>query len=472
MTAEQYDIGMIGLGVMGRNLVLNLADHGASVAGFDLDDEKVAALDREAGDRPVRGFGSAAELVEALAKPRTVLLLVPAGRPVDAVIEALLPHLDEGDAVIDGGNSHFSDTNRRAAALAAKHMHFLGMGISGGADGARHGPSMMPGGDRAAWERVAGLLKAASAHVGDEPCVTFLGPGSAGHYVKMVHNGIEYGFMQLIAESYDLLRRGAGLSNDDLAGVFADWNRGELASFLVEIAATIFRQPDPRGDGRLIDAILDAARQKGTGKWTSQDAMDQGVPVPGIDTAVAQRQLSALKDERERAAALLDGPSLAPPPDRATFVGQVRDALDAALVITFAQGMALLRQASEAYGYGLDLAAVARIWRGGCIIRADLLEVLRKAFATEPDLPNLLLDPVLAGRVRGHQEALRGVVGRGVAWGIPVPAFAASLAYYDAYRTARLPANLIQAQRDCFGSHTYERVDAEGSFHTEWGKET
>ena len=468
MTIQTYKIGMVGLGVMGRNLLLNMADHGYSVAGYDRDTSKVIALLTEAEKRDIQGAENVTDFVALLRSPRSVMLLVPAGDAVDAVIRDLLPYLDQGDLIIDAGNSHFTDTDLRQKMLTDKGINFFGMGVSGGEDGARHGPSMMPGGPQASYERVRPILEAAAAHVDGDPCVTYLGPGSAGHYVKMVHNGIEYALMQLIAESYDLLHRGVGLTDAELAALYGDWNQGELSGFLVEITATIFQRRDGTTGKQLIDEILDAAKQKGTGKWTSQDAMNLDVPTPTIDAAVAMRNLSTLKEERVAAAKVLTGPTIKPQTPRADFVAQLHNALHTAIIISYAQGMAQLQAASQAYGYKLDLEAVARIWRGGCIIRAALLEDIRQAYRTEPALANLLCDAKLSQIVTERQGDLRAVICQAAQMGIPAPGLMASLAYFDGYRSARLPANLIQAQRDDFGAHTYERVDEKGVFHTEW----
>jgi 6-phosphogluconate dehydrogenase len=471
MTEQKHAIGMIGLGVMGRNLLLNMADHGFSVAGYDKDLEKVKALRSEAGDRPISGAESTEEFVDLLKRPRATMMLVPAGPPVDAVIRSLLPHFDSGDLVIDGGNSHFKDTDLRAKMLAEKNILYLGVGVSGGEHGARHGPSMMPGGPPEAYERVKPIFEAAAAHVNDEPCVTYLGPGSAGHYVKMVHNGIEYGLMQLIAESYDLMRRGLGLTDDELHTVYESWNHADLNGYLMEITSNIFLRVDETTGERLIDVILDEAKQKGTGMWTSQDAMELQVPVPTIDMAVAMRNLSAFEEERQAASVALDGPKTKFQGDRHSFVDRLHNALYVAVIITYAQGSALLWKASQAYDYKLDLEGVARIWRGGCIIRSALLEDIRAAYRAQPDLPNLLVNPFLAEKIMARQGDLRVVVRTAAELGIPTPAMMVSLAYYDGYRSSWLPANLIQAQRDYFGAHTYERVDAKGVFHTQWEKE-
>jgi 6-phosphogluconate dehydrogenase len=465
------DLGLVGLGVMGRNLLLNIADHGYAVAGYDKDASQVEALQREAEGRDLRGVKSLTEFVACLRQPRAVMLLVPAGAPVDAVLRDLLPHLRPGDLIIDAGNSYFEDTDLRSRTLADKDMHFFGMGISGGEAGARHGPSMMPGGPADAYERVRPVLEAAAAQVDGEPCVAHLGPGSAGHFVKMVHNGIEYGLMQLIAETYDLMKRGLGLSDDQLHDAYQEWNRGELHSYLLEITGHIFRQEDASTGKRLIDVILDEAKQLGTGMWTSQSAMELQVPTPTIDSAVAMRNLSAYKAEREMASRTLPGSPATLQGDRTAFVARLRRALYAGMIITYAQGMALLHRASDAYAYGLDLETVARIWRGGCIIRAALLENIRMAYREKPDLPNLLLEATLGNAVLDRQADLRAVVQAASQLALPVPALMASLAYFDAYRSAWLPANLIQAQRDYFGAHTYERVDAKGTFHTQWQAE-
>jgi len=468
MGSGKYDIGMVGLGVMGQNLVLNMADHGFSVLGFDKDATKAQALQEAAGDRAVAAATALDGFIELLRTPRSVMMLVPAGPPVDSVIRDLLPHLQAGDLIIDGGNSYYLDTETRATALAAKGIAYLGVGISGGEHGARHGPSLMPGGPQEAYERVRPVLEAVAARVSGEPCVTYLGPGSAGHYVKMVHNGIEYAIMQLIAETYDLMKRGLGLGDAELAAVYAGWSDGELNGYLMEITAQIFSHTDELTGKPLIDEILDEAGQKGTGMWTSQDAMSLQVPVPTIDAAVALRDLSAFKAERETASARLSGPSQRFMGDRNAFLTALGSALYAAVIVAYSQGMAQLRVASQAKGYGLRLADVARIWRGGCIIRAALLEKILAAYEHQPDLPNLLLDADLGAAVASRQNDMRLVVSSGAAHGIPVLGFMSALAYFDGYRSAWLPANLIQAQRDYFGAHTYERIDAQGVFHTAW----
>ena len=468
---QQFEIGMVGLGVMGRNLVLNMADHGHSVAGYDNDATKVAALRRETENRHIRAAADIKGFIALLRRQRAIMLLVPAGAPVDSVIKDVLPHLDKGDLIIDAGNSYFKDTDVRARNLAAKGIQFLGVGVSGGEEGARHGPSIMPGGPKEAYGRVRPVFEAVAAKVNGDPCVTWLGPGSAGHFVKMVHNGIEYAVMQLIAETYDLMKRGFALSDDQLREVFNAWNKGELNGYLMEITSHIFSKVDERTGQRLIDEILDVAKQKGTGMWTSQSAMELQVPIPTIDLAVAMRDLSVFAKERELASTIFQRSQRRLTGEHDRFLTQLGRALFAGMIIIYAQGMALLAVASDKYGYHLNLEAVARIWRGGCIIRAALLEDICAAFRARPDLPNLLLDPKLSRKVMEHQEDLRRVVCQAAESGVPVPGLMVSLGYLDAYRSAWLPANLIQAQRDYFGAHTYERVDAKGTFHMEWEKE-
>jgi 6-phosphogluconate dehydrogenase len=468
MDTTHHEFGMVGLGVMGRNLVLNIADHGIPVVGYDRDASKIEALGQESGDRPASGAASLTVFLARLRQPRAIMLLVPAGAPVDAVIDELRPHLQSRDIIIDGGNSFYRDTDRRASALAAAGLHFLGVGVSGGEHGARVGPSIMPGGPAEAYERVRPVLEAIAAKVDGSPCVTHLGPGSAGHYVLMVHYCIDYCIMQLIAEAYDLLKRGFGLDNDRLHDVFAAWNEGELNSYLVEITAAIFSQKDDRTPQRLIDVIEDEARQKGTGKWTSQDAMDLQVPVPTIDAAVSMRDLSGLKSLRTAVAAVYAGVEQPAADDTTSFVAQLGRALYAAVLLTYVQGFSLLRRASDEYGYGLALDEVARIWRGGCIIRAALLEDLRRACRGNRGTPTLLMDRDLAKTLQARQTDLRAIVQAAAVRGIPTPGLMSALAYFDGIRSARLPANLTQAQRDFFGSHTYQRVDAPGVFHTQW----
>ena len=468
MESSSAELGVVGLGVMGRNLAYNIAGHGYAVTGFDKDADKVKIFCQEAEDRPISCADDWESFAKQLRAPRTLLLLVPAGQAVDSVIRDALPHLSPGDLIIDGGNSFFHDTDLRERTLAERKVDFIGMGVSGGEYGALHGPSMMPGGPKDAFERIRPVLEAASAHVDGEPCIAYLGPRSAGHYVKMVHNGIEYGLMQLISETYDLLRRGLRLSDSQLQTIYGNWNQTELNSYLLEITSNIFGESDDTGDARLIDKILDSAKQKGTGKWTSQDAMELGVPTPTIDAAVAMRNMSVLKIDREAASEVLRGPAASYSGAHEEFVESLRRALYASMIVTFTQGMAQLHAASEAYDYGLSLQTIAKIWRGGCIIRAELLEEIRQAYETRSDLPSLLLHDPLRNKVTAYEDDLRFVVGQGVALGIPVAALSASLAYFDAYRSAWLPANLIQAQRDYFGAHTYERIDEKGDFHTQW----
>ncbi|MGD0400430.1 MAG: NADP-dependent phosphogluconate dehydrogenase [Syntrophobacteraceae bacterium] len=471
MTDKKCDIAVAGVGVMGGNLALNMAGHGFSVAVYDPDAEKARALAQgKEGGGKIHAGGTVQELVAMLHRPRAVLLLVPAGKPVDDAISTLTPHFDKSDLIIDGGNSHFTDTNRREKLMAQSGMLFMGMGISGGEYGARRGPSIMPGGPSDAYERVRKILEASAAHVNGDPCVAHMGAGSAGHYVKMVHNGIEYGVMQLISETYDIMKRGMGMSPGELAEIYSKWNGEELNSYLIEITADIFHYKDEKDPKLvLIDLILDRARQKGTGKWTSWDAMELEVPTPNVDAAVIMRNLSGYPDERKKASEVLHGPEHRFKGDRAGMIGHLRNACYAGMVMTYAQGFALLKAASRSYEYGLDLETVARIWRGGCIIRAAVLEPIRTAFSRQSDLSNLLMDEHFSREINARQKSLRTVVATAAELGVPSPGFSASLAYLDAYRSAWLPANLIQAQRDYFGAHTYERKDMPGKFlHTDW----
>ncbi len=466
--ADTYDFGLVGLGVMGRNFILNVADNGFTAFGNDLDEEKVAALIQEGGDTSkVNASTNVKTFVNALATPRKIMLLVPAGKVVDIVIENLSIYLDKGDIIIDGGNSFFTDTDRREAFLKGKGINFFGAGVSGGAEGARKGPSIMPGGSKEAYQHVKPIFEAVSAKYKGEPCVAYLGPKSAGNYVKMVHNGIEYGLMQLTSEIYDLLKKAGGLSNVELHQTFAQWNSGRLQSFLVEITSEIFAQKDDLTDNDLVDMILDKAKQKGTGKWTSQNAMDLGIPVPTIDIAVSMREISALKDERIKADKLYDRPT-PKAVDKADFISKAEQALYFAFIITYAQGMHQLSDASKEYGYALELGEIAKIWRAGCIIRAALLADITEAYQADKELQNLLLSPSFVEKVQSTVDAARELVSYGATNGIPLPGLSNALTYFDAYTSSRLPLNLIQAQRDYFGSHTYERVDREGIFHTEW----
>ncbi len=461
---------MVGLGVMGRNLLLNMADHGFSVAGYDNDPTKVKALRQEAEKRDIHCTEDLQEFISILRKPCAIMLLVPAGAPVDSVISELLVHLHKDDLIIDAGNSYFKDTNLRTIRLKEKGILFMGMGISGGEEGARHGASIMPGGQEEAYERVRPVLEAVAARVNGDLCVTYLGPLSAGHFVKMVHNGIEYGLMQLISETYSLMKQVLGFSEDELQNTYNDWNNSELSCFLIEITSIIFGKVDERTGKRLIDEILDVARQKGTGMWTSQSAMELQVPVPTIDIAVIMRDLSVFEAQREMANNIYQHREPHYAGDRRKFLTHIRNAFYVSMLTAYAQGFALLAVASDKYGYHLDLEAVARIWRGGCIIRAAILEEIQAAFHTKGVLLNLLLDPNISQKIIKNEESLRQIVCQASAMGIPIPCLMASLGYLDAYSSSWLPANLIQAQRDYFGAHTYERIDTKGTFHTEWLK--
>ncbi len=462
-----YQFGMVGLGVMGANLAHNLAAHGYHVAGYDLDAQQRAAFDRGVPGGALKSFAEVANFLAALDVPRRVILLVPS-RAVDSAIAALTPHLARGDLLIDLGNSFFADTERRSADLERAGFLFLGSGVSGGAKGALRGPSLMPGGQPEAYALVREAFESIAAQVNGEPCAAYIGPRGAGHYVKMVHNGIEYGAMQLIAEAYDLLRRGAGAAADELHELFAAWNRAELNAYLIEITAAIFARRDAETGQPLVELILDEAQQKGTGKWTSQNALDLGVPTHTINAAVEARIISALKAERVAAERAFPSPAPAYQGDRTALIEGVRAALYASILTAYAQGLALMQKASREYGYDLNLETIARIWRGGCIIRAALLEDIRRAYTAQPDLPNMLLAEPFRAQIIERQAAWRQVVGTAIGLGIPVPGMTAALAYFDAYRSGRLPANLTQAQRDYFGAHTYRRVDRAGTFHTEW----
>lgn len=470
MSQNLFDFGMIGLGVMGRNLLLNMADHGFSVIGFDKDETKNSALESSATPgTTVKGVSELAQMIQLLQRPRKVMMLVPAGQPVDDVIASLLPLLEKGDVIIDGGNSHYTDTLRRVKYLREKDIHFMGIGVSGGEKGARTGPSIMPGGDKEAYSHVQPMLEAIAAKVNGEPCVAYLGKEGAGHYVKMVHNGIEYAIMQLISESYAILKK-AGLSNQQLHEVFKSWNEGDLQSFLVEITADIFLQKDDKTDAHLVDVISDKAGSKGTGKWTSQDSMELPVAVPVIDSAVAMRTLSGYKDERTVAAELY-GESSAIAEETQALIQQVHDALYFATILAYAQGLAMLFQASKDLQMDIPLTDVVSVWRGGCIIRSSLLSVFTNAYKQTPELSNILLNQEVAALVKSVEGNTRSLVAFAAQSGIPAAALMSSLAYFDAYKTAYMPTNLIQAQRDYFGAHTYQRTDIPGTFHTEWGQQ-
>ncbi len=465
------DIGLIGLAVMGQNLVLNMNDHGYKVAVFNRTVSKVDDFIRnEAAGTQVVGTHSMAELAAALKRPRRVMLMVKAGDAVDHMIEDLLPHLEQGDIIIDGGNSHWPDTSRRTKDLAGKGLLYIGTGVSGGEEGARHGPSIMPGGNPAAWPHVKAIFQAIAAKVEDgSPCCDWVGENGAGHYVKMVHNGIEYGDMQLICEAYQLMKDALGLTADELHQVFADWNQGELDSYLIDITSQIFAKKDDDGLP-VVDKILDTAGQKGTGKWTCLSALDLGMPVTLIGEAVFSRCLSAIKAERVTAAGILPGPKPSGAQDRKAFVEDVRRALYCSKIISYAQGYMLLREAAKEQGWNLNFGGIALMWRGGCIIRSRFLGKIKEAFDKNPKLTNLLLDEFFTQVLIKYQPAWRQAILQAIQYGVPMPAFTTALAFYDGYRTERLPANLLQAQRDFFGAHTYERVDKPRGefFHTNW----
>lgn len=469
MPEAQYDFGMIGLGTMGRNLLLNMADHGFAAIGFDKDLTKAGVLESSATPgTKVKGTASLSEMVQQLKPPRKIMMLVPAGQAVDSVIRDLLPLLEKGDIIIDGGNSHYTDTLNRIEYLKDKNVHFVGMGISGGEHGARTGPSIMPGGDVEAWHQLKPLLEAVSAKVNNEPCVAYMGKGAAGHYVKMVHNGIEYAIMQLISEVYDILKRVAGLNNDELHDVFSKWNDGDLKSFLVEITANIFLKEDELTKKRLVDMIMDKAGAKGTGKWTSQDAMNIGVPIPAIDSAVTMRAISAIKEERKEAAKLYRPVVKSIRSGKEKVIVQLHDALYCATIICYAQGLAMLHKASTDLKMDIPLKYVVKVWRGGCIIRSSMLETFAKVYSGKTVPSNILLNKKIVSLVKKKSGNLRKIIKLAATHKIPAPGLMNALAYLDAYSTSELPVNLIQAQRDYFGAHTYLRIDREGTFHTIW----
>ncbi|MBB6023077.1 6-phosphogluconate dehydrogenase [Paenibacillus sp. JGP012] len=466
---SKQQIGVIGLAVMGKNLAFNIESKGFSVAVFNRSPEKTHDLLKEAEGKNLIGTFSIEEFVASLESPRKILIMVQAGKATDATIEQLLPHLDQGDIIIDGGNAYFPDTQRRSKELEAKGFRFIGAGVSGGEEGALKGPAIMPGGQESAYELVEPILTAISAKVGDDACSTYIGPDGAGHYVKMVHNGIEYGDMQLIGEAYHLLKSVLNVSVKELHEIFTEWNKGELDSYLIEITADIFSKYDPETGKPMVDVILDAAGQKGTGKWTSQSALDLGVPLSMITESVFSRFLSAMKDERIAASKILNGPKAeAFSGDKKAFIESVRKALFASKIVSYAQGFAQMRAASDEYGWDLKYGNIAMIFRGGCIIRSQFLQNIKEAYDKDAALKNLLLDPYFQNIVESYQDAWREVVAAAVKQGIPVPGFSSALSYYDSYRTERLPANLLQAQRDYFGAHTFQRVDKEGSFHFQW----
>lgn len=468
---SKQSFGLIGLAVMGENLALNIERNGFPIAVYNRSREKTDTfLATRAQGKNVKPTYSLQELVDSLERPRKILIMVKAGAPVDAVINELKPLLEPGDILIDGGNSLYTDTDRRTAELEAAGLQFIGMGVSGGEEGALNGPSLMPGGQKTAYEAIAPIVTKIAAQVDDGPCVTYIGPGSAGHYVKMVHNGIEYGDMQLIAEAYDLLKTGLGMGASELHDTFAAWNQTELSSFLIEITADIFTKMDEDGTP-LVEKILDKAGQKGTGKWTVESAFDLGVPIPTMIAAVTARVISSYKEDRVAASKVLTSYTTGKyTGDRQEFINAIRDALYCSKICSYAQGMALLATASREMHYNFNLSEIARIWKGGCIIRAGFLNLIKEAFQRNPNLPNLLLDEHFKDSILSKEKAWRQVVMTAAQIGIPVPAFSASLDYFDSYRRDRLPQNLTQAQRDYFGAHTYERIDREGVFHTEWTK--
>ncbi|SDP90207.1 6-phosphogluconate dehydrogenase (decarboxylating) [Litchfieldia salsa] len=465
----KQQIGVVGLAVMGKNLAFNIESRGYSVSVYNRSSEKTEEVLKEATDKNLIGTYSVEEFVNSLETPRKILLMVKAGAATDATIEALKPHLDKGDILIDGGNTYFVDTQRRNKELEEAGIHFIGTGVSGGEEGALKGPSIMPGGQKEAYDLVEPILKDIAAKVDGDACCTYIGPDGAGHYVKMVHNGIEYGDMQLISEAYFLMKQVLGVSAQELHEIFAEWNKGELDSYLIEITADIFTKMDEETGKPLVDLILDTAGQKGTGKWTSQSALDLGVPLPIITESVFARFISAMKDERVKASKILSGPSATPyEGDKAALIESVRKALYMSKICSYAQGFAQMRAASDEYNWNLSYGEIAMIFRGGCIIRAAFLQKIKDAYDREANLSNLLLDPYFKEIVESYQGSLREILSVAIANGIPVPSFSSALAYFDSYRTETLPANLLQAQRDYFGAHTYQRIDKEGVFHTEW----
>ena len=467
---EKSYVGVIGLGVMGQNLALNIEEKGFAISVYNRTTSKVDAFMEANPGKKILGAHSPKELIGQLERPRRILMMVKAGKAVDATIESLEPFLEAGDIVIDGGNEFFTNTQRRGERLAAKGIQYIGMGVSGGEEGARHGPSLMPGGPKEAYAQIEPMVTKIAAQVEDGPCVTYLGPGGAGQYVKMVHNGIEYGDMQLIAEAYDLLKHVGGLSNAELADTFAKWNREELDSFLIEITAQIFRQKDTQTDGDLIDQILDTAKMKGTGGWTVQQGAELGAAIPVIAAAVDGRVISSLRTLRLEGSEILEGPQpCVTEDDKQAIIDDTKAALYAAKITSYAQGTQLLALAAAEHGWPLDMIEIARIWKGGCIIRAKLLAKIQVAFRAEPKPTNLLFAPIFASELADRQDALRRTLHRAIDAGIAAPAMASALAYYDGMRRRRTPANLVQAQRDFFGAHTFQRLDVEGTFHANWG---
>ncbi len=490
MAKPQSDIGLIGLAVMGQNLALNIADHGFQISVFNRTTEKTEKFVAENPNTPggLVGTKTLEEFVQSIAKPRKIVLLVQAGKGTDAVIDSLVPLLDQNDIIIDGGNSLFIDTIRREKALREKGLRFIGSGVSGGEEGARFGPALMPGGDRAAYKELEPIWNAVAAKVdaktgkplegaapgkpvvGGVPCATYIGENGAGHYVKMVHNGIEYGDMQMICEAYSLMQGLLGLKAAEMGAILSEWNAGQLGSFLIEITADILKQKDPASKKAFVDVVLDTAGQKGTGKWTSTNALDMGVPAPTIAEAVFARCISAIKEERVAASKILKGPGKKYRGSKKALIEAIRDALYCSKICSYAQGFQLMRTAQKEYNWKLNFGEIAQIWRGGCIIRATFLQKITEAYARDPQLANLLLDPYFNKTVKKAQENWRKVVALAAECGVPAPTFSSALSYYDSYRSARLPANLLQAQRDYFGAHTYERVDQPRGkfFHVDW----
>ncbi|WP_368646068.1 NADP-dependent phosphogluconate dehydrogenase [Alkalibacterium putridalgicola] len=468
---SKQQVGVIGMAVMGKNLALNIESRGYSVSLYNRTSSKTTAVVEENPDKNVVATYELEEFVNSLEKPRKILLMVQAGKGTDAVIQQLLPYLDEGDILIDGGNTFYQDTMRRSSELADSGINFIGTGVSGGEEGALKGPAIMPGGQKEAYDLVSPILEkiAAKAPADGEPCVTYIGPNGAGHYVKMVHNGIEYGDMQLIAESYDLMKNMVGLSNEEAAEVFNEWNEGELDSFLIEITADALTKKDPETGEDMVDVILDRAGNKGTGKWTSQSALDLGIPLPLITESVFARYISAMKEERVEASKVLPKPATKLyDGDKKELIEKMREALYFSKIMSYAQGFAQMGTASKEHDWNLEYGEIAKIFRAGCIIRARFLQKITEAYEREPELKNLVLDEYFMDIAERYQQSVRDLVGLAVQAGVPVPAFSSAIAYYDSYRSERLPANIIQAQRDYFGAHTYQRVDKEGTFHFDW----
>ncbi|MGE6219344.1 NADP-dependent phosphogluconate dehydrogenase [Nubsella zeaxanthinifaciens] len=467
-TNSTYNFGMIGLGTMGRNLLLNMADHGFSVTGHDKSEKMLQLLEEEGKAHNLKGFAKVEDFVNSLTSPKTIILLVPAGKIVDDVINEITPLLNEGDIIIDSGNSYYADTTRRSKELAEKGFRFFGMGISGGEEGARFGPSLMPGGEKTAYPVIKDVLEAVAAKVNGEPCVAYIGPGASGHFVKMTHNGIEYAIMQLLAETYDILKNGLGYSNTQIQQVFEKWNNGRLKSFLMEITKDVFLFKDEKTGNLLVDEIKDQAKSKGTGKWTSQIAMDVEVPLNTIDASVAARNLSKLKDLRVELESAFGKASKIE--NVSDFEAQLEEAFFFSMVSAYAQGMHLLWKASKEYNYDLNMAEIAKIWRGGCIIRAEFLQDMYEAYQKDPNLEHLYQDAAIQQKIQTGLKHTRSVIAASITAGIAVPCYAAAITYFDTLKTGRMPSNLTQAQRDYFGAHTFERIDSEGVFHAEWNK--